>query len=604
MNRKLLVFIRHLSLTGLFAILFIFSSVTNGTSQQGDNGSIKSLEYQNGYDEGYRDATDGIESLCAHSKCKAQDPYERGYKLGYKKGIRELKKRDIRPLIDSPGKTIGSDFNGDGIHDFIVGASRNDDGGPNQTGAAYIFFGSTTLSGTKDLGGAESADVTLLGKAGANYLGRGVASAGDVNGDGIDDILVGAFKNDDGVGSEAGAAYIIFGATDLSGTKDMGDADEDFRILGKATNNFLGFDVSGVGDVNGDGFDDIIVGAHYNYEGASRAGAAYVFFGSATLSGTKSLGGAQSADITVLGAATNDYLGKNVSGLGDVNGDGFDDFIVGAYQNNDGSGADTGAAYVFFGSTTLSGTFDMGGGVQSAAVTLFGVTYNDEFGKSVSGAGDVNGDGFDDILVGADLNNDGGSNNEGAAYIFFGASNLSGTKNLGTGESADVTFLGKETTDLLGYSVSGVGDINDDGFADILVGAKGNNDGGATDEGAAYVFFGASNLSGTKSLGGVDSADVTFLGNQTTSRLGNSVSGVGDVDGNGIPDLIVGARYNDDGVAGANTGAAFIFFGSTTLSGTIDVGTAGSSADVTILGKAGTDRLGIRVGGGRSNPGS
>jgi len=156
--------------------------------------------------------------------------------------------------------------------------------------------------------------------------------------------------------------------------------------------------------VNGDGFDDIIVGADQNNDGGSDdEGAAYIFFGSASLSGTKSLGRAESADVTILGKAVNDFLGRSVSGAGDVNGDGFDDFIAGAFLNDDGGGGDRGgAAYVFFGSSTLSGTFDMGGGVQSADVTILGKggAY-DYLGKYVSGAGDINGDGFDDIIVGA-----------------------------------------------------------------------------------------------------------------------------------------------------------------------------------------------------------
>jgi len=210
--------------------------------------------------------------------------------LIYPATARSAPKDDIHPLIDTPGKTIGSDFNGDGIHDFIVGAILNDDGGAGNDGAAYIFFGSTTLSGTKDLGAVQSADVTILGKGANERLGRAVSSAGDINGDGLDDIIVGAYRNADGA-SLAGAAYIIFGATTLSGTKDTGNADEDVRILGKADTDYLGEHLSAAGDINGDGFDDIIVGARNNDDAAANAGAAYIFFGASNLSGTKDLGG-------------------------------------------------------------------------------------------------------------------------------------------------------------------------------------------------------------------------------------------------------------------------------------------------------------------------
>jgi len=371
----------------------------------------------------------------------------------------------------------------------------------------------------------------------------------------------------------------------------------DFTILGKANGDRLGSIVSGAGDVNGDGFDDMIVGAFFNDDGpGANPGAAYIFFGAGNLSGTKALGLGQSADVTILGKAVNDQLGRSVSSVGDVNGDGFDDIIVGAHYNNDGGSNNEGAAYIFFGATNLSGTKALEA-AGSADVTFLGKAASDFLGKSVSGAGDVNGDGFDDMIVVA-IGNDDGASYAGAAYVFFGASNLSGTKSLGGVESADVTFLGKAAADRLGYSASGAGDVNSDGLDDLIMGARLNND-GAGDAGAAYIFFGASNLSGTKSLGGVESADVTILGKAASDRLGKSVSGLGDVNADGFPDIIVGAYFNNDGGTD-DEGAAYIFFGSTTLSGTK---TAGTDQDVEILGKAANDYFGVSVGGGRSNPG-
>jgi len=281
----------------LFVLLFIFLvffPAKQGNTVVGDEVS-KNVEHQSGYSDGYRDAMDGVESLCATKKCIAQDPYERGYKLGYKKGIRDQKKKFskasdegfIRPLIDSPGNTIGSDFNGDGIHDFIVGARFNNDGGTDDEGAAYIFFGASNLSGTKSLGGGQSADVTILGKAANDFLGKSVSGAGDINGDGFDDIIVGADGYDISGTNREGAAYIFFGASNLSGTKSLGGVDSaDLTILGKAASDQLGKSVSGAGDVNGDGFDDIIVGADGNDDGENLAGAAYIFFGASNLRGT------------------------------------------------------------------------------------------------------------------------------------------------------------------------------------------------------------------------------------------------------------------------------------------------------------------------------
>jgi len=448
----------------------------------------------------------------------------------------------INPLIDSPGNTFGSDFNGDGINDILIGAPLNNDGGSNSEGAAYIFFGASNLSGTKDTANTDE-DVRLLGKGVEDRLGR-FSNAGDFNGDGLDDIIVGAYRNNDGGSDNEGAAYIFFGATNLTGTKDTGTADEDVRILGKAAQDGLGLSVSNAGDVNGDGFDDFIIGAYRNDEGGTDSeGAAYIFFGSATLSGDIDVGGAQSANFTILGKAANDNLGVSVSGVGDVNGDGFDDVIVGAYFNNDGGSNNEGAAYIFFGASDLSGTKALGLG-QSADVTVLGKGTTDLLGNIVSGAGDVNGDGFDDFIVGARQNNDGGSDNEGAAYVFFGASNLSGTFDMGGGvQSPNVTIFGKATTDLLGNGIAGAGDVNGDGIDDIIVGAPNNNDGGTNNEGAAYIFFGASDLSGTKALGLGQSADFTVLGEAVTDRLGVSVAGVGDVNADGIADILIGAQY-------------------------------------------------------------
>jgi len=509
--------------------------------------------------------------------------------------------QSIAPLIDSPGNTIGSDFNGDGIHDFIVGAQSNDDGGSNNEGAAYVFFGSTTLSGTKDLGRGQSADFTILGKAAADQLGSSVTAAGDVNGDGIDDILVGALFNDEGGTDDEGAAYLFFGATDLSGTKALAGADSaDVTFLGKAANDYLGIVISGAGDVNGDGFDDLLISGRNNDDGANpNAGAAYIFFGASDLSGTKALGLGASADVTFLGKAANDLFGVSVSGAGDINGDGFDDVIIGAQDNDDGATGNGGAAYVFFGSATMSGTKDTGNADED--VRFLGKATGDKLGSSVAGVGDVNGDGFDDVMVGAQLNNDGGSNDEGAAYIFFGSANISGTKDTGNADE-DVRFLGKAATDSLGQTVGVAGDVNDDGYNDIIVGAYRNNDGGSNNEGAAYIFFGSSTLSGTKDLGGTTSADITVLGKGTADGLGKRAVGVGDLNADGIADILVGAYANNEGVGNDNAGSAYVIFGSSTLSGTKALG-LGASADVTILGKAATDLLGISVGGGRSNPG-
>jgi len=129
------------------------------------------------------------------------------------------------------------------------------------------------------------------------------------------------------------------------------------------------------------------------------------------------------------------------------------------------------------------------------------------------------------------------------------------------------------------------------------------NDQTGSNAGSAYIFFGASDLSGTKRLASTASADITVLGNNANDNLGKAVSGIGDVNGDGIAAFIVGAYRNDDGVGANNNGAAYIIFGGTGLSGTFNMGAGPQAADVTFLGKGTSDQLGSAVGGGRSNPG-
>jgi len=489
----------------------------------------------------------------------------------------------IFPWIPS----MGADFNGDGIHDFIVGAYKNNDGKGRNAGAAYIFFGAAGLGGTKSLGRGQSADVTILGKARGDRLGISVASAGDVNGDAIDDFIVGAYKNDDG-GNNAGAAYIFFGAAGLGGTKDLGGGQSaDITILGKAARNYLGYSVSGAGNVNDDSYDDILVGAFGNSDAGAYAGAAYIFFGSTSIGGTKSLGGGQSADVTILAKDAHHNLGITVAKLGNVNAGSIDDFIVGAFATDEAT-TYSGAAYVFRGKSSIGGTIDLG--VTAPDVEILGKHLTTWLSYSISGAGDVNNDGFNDIIIGAFGGRD--QPRKGRAYIFFGASNFfSSDKDT---DGANVTIIGKAAADRLGISVSGAGDINNDGIDDVIVGAYRNDD-GASNAGAAYIFFGASDISGNKNLGKAESADMTVLGKSKLDQLGVSVSAAGDLNNDGIDDLVIGSFRNDDG-KGKNPGAAYVFFGAGGIGGTKDLG-RGQSADVTILGKARNNRLGRSVGG-------
>jgi VCBS repeat-containing protein len=535
------------------------------------------------------------------------------------------------------------DVNGDGFADLIVGAQGGDDGG-NFAGEAYVVFGSASGFGTTDGEGRRVIDLTNLsaaqgfiiqGDAAGDDTGRSVSSAGDVNGDGFDDLIVGASLGDDG-GSFAGEAYVVFGGANGFGSADASGrqvidltnltAAQGFIIQGDAAYNYAGRSVSSAGDVNGDGFDDLIVGAYNGNDGGDRAGEAYVVFGSASGFGS-TVGGRQVIDLTNLTAAQGfiiqgdavlDRAGRSVSSAGDVNGDGFDDLIVGA-DGGAGGGSFAGEAYVVFGSASGFGVADASGRQVIDLLSLSaaqgfiiqGDAASDQAGISVSSAGDVNGDGFDDLIVGADRGDDGGTD-AGEAYVVFGGASGFGTT-VGGRQVIDLTSLtaaqgfiiqGDAERDYAGRSVSRAGDINGDGFDDLIVGAEGGDNGGYN-AGEAYVLFGGASGFGSADASGrqvIDLANLTtaqgfiIQGDAANDRAGGSVSRAGDVNSDGFDDLIVGAFGGDDG--GDRAGEAYVIFGGAT--GTEDlapVTRTGTAAVNNFTGNAGNDTF-TNIGAG------
>ncbi|MCX6546028.1 MAG: FG-GAP-like repeat-containing protein [Acidobacteria bacterium] len=360
---------------------------------------------------------------------------------------------------------------------------------------------------------------TLTGEAANNHFGFPVAPAGDVNGDGYSDVLVGAY----GYGSDTGRVYLYLGgASGLATTPAT-------TLTGEAVGDMFGYTVATAGDVNGDGYADVTVGAPGR---SANTGRAYVYLGGPG-------GLATTAATTLTGETAGDFFGAVVAPAGDVNGDGYADAVVGAPYF---SGA-AGRVYVYLGGPS--------GLATTTATTLTGESAGINFGFSVATAGDVNGDSYADLVVGAY----GYATNTGKVYVYLGgASGLSTT--------ASTTVLGETAGDYFGFSVAPAGDVNGDGYADIVIGAFWYQS--AT--GRAYVFLGgATGLAAT--------APTILTGVAPGTNFGVSVATAGDVNGDGYADVVVAAEGT-----GSLTGLVSVYLGgasglattaATTLSGEV-----------------------------------
>jgi len=413
---------------------------------------------------------------------------------------------------DQAGVSVAfvGDIDGDGRGD--LGAGGHAWPGGSEWGVAYLITG--PVSGAVDLA---TATARIEGAAHGDRAGHPVDGAGDIDGDGHDELLVAA-SEDWSLAAGAGAAYLFTGP--ISGNLDTTRADEIW--YGEADGDHAAAGLVGGADVSGDGALDVVIGA---FDHEASAGAVYIVTPAG--GGISTLG---DAPVILTGEAPGDSAGREAAPAGDVDGDGLEDLLVGA-RGHDGAGADAGAVYLFLGPVTASGVLGL------ADWIAVGEAPGDQAGFSVAPAGDVDGDGRADLLLGAPYSDvlvpDGG-----AAYLVLGA--VGGP--VGDLGAAAARIEGDRVGALLGYDVHGAGDFDGDGLGDLAVGAP-LSDLGVGGSGAVHLFLAGS-------AGSVCScdADAIMIGGSADARAGSAMDGGNDHDGDGLDDLLVG-------IPGATSGA-------------------------------------------------
>ncbi|MDB6152650.1 MAG: Ca2+-binding protein toxin-related, partial [Chthoniobacteraceae bacterium] len=471
---------------------------------------------------------------------------------------------------DHVGASVSNagDVNGDGLDDVIIGSAGADEG--------YVVFGSrsgfpadldlSTLDGTN--GGFK-----LQGGSASRASTIEVSAAGDFNGDGYADLIIGIKNESPNERLNAGESYLVFGKSSGFGTVDLLSLDGTnggFRIYGANSGDRSGASVSAAGDFNGDGFDDLVIGAYRasNYSNIS-SGESYLLFGKPSGFATVDLAALNGSNggFKLRGGAAYDSSGFSVSGIGDFNGDGLADIVIGAREADPSAHIDAGQSYVVFGKKTGFGTVELASlDGTNGGFALDGANSSDHLGHSVSGAGDVNGDGFDDLIVGAPAATSTyeGAVQAGVSYVVFGKASGFNSVKLSSLDGTNGGFIingGQEYTQS-GFSVSGAGDIDGDGFDDLIIGAPMVASGSDYPGGQSFLLFGKSSGFSTVELAllGGSNGGFKLNGGAYGDHAGHSVSGAGDFNGDGLDDIIIGAN---EAVANDHSGAgkSYIVFG-------------------------------------------
>jgi Ca2+-binding RTX toxin-like protein len=478
-------------------------------------------------------------------------------------------------VTDAAGEELGhgvvptGDVNGDGIGDFVIPAETAAVKAAG-AGAAYVVFGRPD-QGTIDVKSLGAGGFRIDGAAAgdsltSSFAAQGAGAAGDVNGDGLADLIVAASTADNN-GTDSGSAWVVFGKASPDPVDLAALGSGGFRIDGAAAGDELGKAVAGAGDVNGDSRADVVVGAFG--AGATDKGAAYVVFGKPDGS-TVSSAALGNGGYAITGPTNNAGVGDSVAGGRDINADGVSDVVVGASGSSQ--------AWVVFGKSSSAAVDLSALGAQGFRMFNGG----NETGNSVGVAGDMNGDGRAEALVAARFAGNNGRTSSGSVYAIFGRTQSTDV-NLGTLGSAGFRVDGAVNQAQTGRSIFDAGDFNDDGLGDFVVGSLGTENLGRTGSGSASVVFGKAS---TASIDLLNPASAAIRADGAASDLvGRGVGGGRDVNGDGRPDVLIGSTSSNKVRVLYGFGAPAVAYGSA-ISAT--VGQALTAVPPSIVKRTGT----------------